>query len=169
MSLDIIQQEIYTGSVNIRAHSCDSPLCAPYLATPHFSLHRIGCKNIPSYFAFPIESVRAIYRLRYVASVWTVPQTCLSPRGLTCMWRDVTKRIMTWLMWCILSASVLNLSHSNTDTDCNVCSCRHTCEHPKPSELVNIPISSQLCCVTMETIWKNTVDGRTILRWILKK
>ena len=39
-------------------------------------------------------------------------------------------------------------------------------------EIVNIPISSQLCYVTMETIWKNTggfVDGRTILRWILKK
>ena len=35
--------------------------------------------------------------------------------------------------------------------------------------LVNIPISSQLCYVTMETIWKNTGDGRTILRWILKK
>ena len=36
-------------------------------------------------------------------------------------------------------------------------------------ELVNIPISSQLCYVTMETIWKNTggfVDGRTILRWV---
>ena len=32
-----------------------------------------------------------------------------------------------------------------------------------------IPISSQLCYVTMETIWKNTGDGRTILRWILKK
>ena len=32
--------------------------------------------------------------------------------------------------------------------------------------------SSQLCYVTMETIWKNTggfVDERTILRWILKK
>ena len=27
---------------------------APYLATPHLSLHRIGCKHIPSYFAFPI-------------------------------------------------------------------------------------------------------------------
>ena len=37
------------------------------------------------------------------------------------------------------------------------------------NELVNIPISSQLCYVTMETIWKNTGDGRTILRWILKK
>jgi len=39
-------------------------------------------------------------------------------------------------------------------------------------ELVNIPISSQLCYVTMETIWKNTggfVNGRTILRSILKK
>ena len=39
-------------------------------------------------------------------------------------------------------------------------------------EIVNIPISSQLCYVTMETIWKNTggfVDGRTILRWISKK
>ena len=35
------------------------------------------------------------------------------------------------------------------------------------NELVNVPISSQLCYVTMETIWKNTggfVDGRTILR-----
>ena len=37
------------------------------------------------------------------------------------------------------------------------------------NELVNIPISSPLCYVTMETIWKNTGDGRTILRWILKK
>ena len=37
------------------------------------------------------------------------------------------------------------------------------------TELVNIPISSQLCYVTMETIWKNTGDGRTTLRWILKK
>ena len=39
-------------------------------------------------------------------------------------------------------------------------------------ETVNIPTSSQLCYVTMETIWKNTggfVDERTILRWILKK
>ena len=27
---------------------------APYLATPHLSLHRIGCKHIPSYFEFPI-------------------------------------------------------------------------------------------------------------------
>ena len=26
MPLDIIQQEMYTGSINIRAHSCDSPL-----------------------------------------------------------------------------------------------------------------------------------------------
>ena len=31
------------------------------------------------------------------------------------------------------------------------------------NELVNIPISSQLCYVTMVTIWKNTGDGRTIL------
>ena len=57
MPLDIIQQEIYTGSINIRAHSCDSPLSlfpsAPYRATPHLSVHRIGCKHIPSYFAFP--------------------------------------------------------------------------------------------------------------------
>ena len=37
------------------------------------------------------------------------------------------------------------------------------------NELVNIPITSQLCYVSMETIWKNTGDGRTILRWILKK
>ena len=36
-------------------------------------------------------------------------------------------------------------------------------------EIVNIPISSLLCYVTMETIWKNTGDGITILRWILKK
>ena len=27
---------------------------AQYLATSHWSLHRIGCKNISSYFAFPI-------------------------------------------------------------------------------------------------------------------
>ena len=37
------------------------------------------------------------------------------------------------------------------------------------NELVNIPISSRLCYVTMETIWKNTGDGKAILRWILKK
>ena len=58
MPLDIIQQEIYTGSINIRAHSCDCALSlspsAPYLATPHYSLHRIGSNHIPSYFAFPI-------------------------------------------------------------------------------------------------------------------
>ena len=27
---------------------------APYLATPHLSLHKIGSKHIPSYFAFRI-------------------------------------------------------------------------------------------------------------------
>ena len=35
-------------------------------------------------------------------------------------------------------------------------------------ETVNIPISSQLCYVTMETIWKDVggfVDGKTILKW----
>ena len=31
----------------------DSP-SAPYLATPHLSLHRIGSKHIPSYFALGI-------------------------------------------------------------------------------------------------------------------
>ena len=39
------------------------------------------------------------------------------------------------------------------------------------NELVNIHISSPLCYVTMEKIWENTggfVDGRKILRWILK-
>ena len=39
------------------------------------------------------------------------------------------------------------------------------------NELVNIPISSQLCYVTMATIWKNTehtVHWRTALRCILK-
>ena len=30
---------------------------APYLATPQLSLHRIGCKDIPSYFAFPIVNM----------------------------------------------------------------------------------------------------------------
>ena len=57
MTLDIIQQEIYTGSINIRAtHVILLSLSpsAPYLATMHLSLHRIGCKHIPSYFAFPI-------------------------------------------------------------------------------------------------------------------
>ena len=38
-----------------------------------------------------------------------------------------------------------------------------------PCEQFNIPINSQPCYVIMETIWKNTGDGRTILRWILKK
>ena len=88
MPLDIIQQEIYTGSIKIRAHSCDSPpsfsVCPISDNTLHplnrFSdapraqawirdrgtlsellwsrlvntLHRIGCKHIPYYFAFPI-------------------------------------------------------------------------------------------------------------------
>ena len=31
------------------------------------------------------------------------------------------------------------------------------------NKLVNIPISSQLCYVTMGTIWRNAGDGRTIL------
>ena len=57
MPLNIIQQEIYTGSINIKAHSMWfsslSP-SAPHLTTPHLTLHRIGCKHIPSYFAFPI-------------------------------------------------------------------------------------------------------------------
>ena len=56
MPLDIMQQEIFTGSKNIRAHSCNSPLSppAPYLETPYLSLRKIGCKHISSYFAFPI-------------------------------------------------------------------------------------------------------------------
>ena len=63
MPLDIIQQEIYTGSINFRAHSCDCPLSlslslsAPYLATPHLSLHSIGSKHIPSYFALGIGNL----------------------------------------------------------------------------------------------------------------
>ena len=32
-------------------------LPAPYLATSQLSLHSIGCKHIPFYFAFPIDSV----------------------------------------------------------------------------------------------------------------
>jgi hypothetical protein len=31
-------------------------------------------------------------------------------------------------------------------------------------ELVNVAISRQLCSVTINTIWKNAGDGRTILR-----
>ena len=63
MLLAIIQQEIYTGSIAIRTHSCDSSLSpsAPYLATPHLSLLRIGCKHIPSYFAFPITAAGCVY------------------------------------------------------------------------------------------------------------
>ena len=64
MTLDIILQEIYTGSINIRVHhviflSLSPPV--PYLATLHLSLHRIGCKHIPSYFAFPIGSLIIIW------------------------------------------------------------------------------------------------------------
>ena len=29
-------------------------------------------------------------------------------------------------------------------------------------ELVNIPINSQLCCVAMDTIWKNAGEGENI-------
>ena len=55
MPLDIIQKEIYTGSINFMAHSCDSLSPSdPYLAIPHLSLHGIGCKHIPPYFASPI-------------------------------------------------------------------------------------------------------------------
>ena len=56
MPLDIIQQDIYTGSINIRLTHVihlSLSLSTSYLTTPHFSLHRIGCKHIPSYFAFP--------------------------------------------------------------------------------------------------------------------
>ena len=51
MPLDIIKQEMYTGSINILL---SLPPCALYLATQHFSLQKIGCKHIPSYLAFPI-------------------------------------------------------------------------------------------------------------------
>ena len=51
MPLDIIQQEIYTDSINILLSLSPS---APYLATSNLSLHRIGCKHIPSCFAFTI-------------------------------------------------------------------------------------------------------------------
>ena len=40
---------------------------APYLATPLLSLHRIGCKHIPPYFAFPI--VRPIHDRRTTTAV----------------------------------------------------------------------------------------------------
>ena len=59
MPLNMIQQEIYTGSINFRAHSChvlSLSLSATYLATPHLSLHRIGSKHITSYFALGIET-----------------------------------------------------------------------------------------------------------------
>ena len=36
-------------------------LSAPYLATPHWSLQRIGCKHIPSYFAFPITDGTSLF------------------------------------------------------------------------------------------------------------
>ena len=36
-------------------------------------------------------------------------------------------------------------------------------------ELVDIPISTQFCYVTVGTIWKDAGDMKTILRWILKK
>jgi hypothetical protein len=38
MPLDIIKQEIYTGSINIRAHSCDSPIS--FSVCPHIWQHR---------------------------------------------------------------------------------------------------------------------------------
>ena len=50
MPLDIIQQEIYTGSINIKAHSCDSPLS---FSVWHLALHRIGCKHIYLTPSFP--------------------------------------------------------------------------------------------------------------------
>jgi hypothetical protein len=34
---------------------------APYLATPHLSLHKIDCKHIPSYFTFPIAGVHSYF------------------------------------------------------------------------------------------------------------
>ena len=61
MPLDIIQQEIYACSINNRAHSYDFHSIfpsTPYLATPHLSLHMVGCKHSPSYFAFHIVSIK---------------------------------------------------------------------------------------------------------------
>ena len=65
-----------------------------------------------------------------------------------CRWEDTVKLELNVMNW-------MELSH-NRDHWCALV-----------NELVNIPISSQLCSVTMETIWKNIggfVDGRTILR-----
>ena len=40
---------------------------APYLATPHLSLDRIGFKHIPSYFAFPIVYLTHVALLRAIS------------------------------------------------------------------------------------------------------
>ena len=56
MQLDITQQEIYTGSINIGSTHVTLSVSpsTPYLATSHFSWQRVGCKHIPSYFALSI-------------------------------------------------------------------------------------------------------------------
>ena len=74
MPLDIIQQEMYTGSINTHVILFSISPSAPYVATPHLCLHRIGCKRIPSYFAFPIMSCMIIlifdgwYKLKFFVS-----------------------------------------------------------------------------------------------------
>ena len=76
MLLDIIQQEIYTGSINTGpTHVILLSLSpsAPYLATWHLSLQGIGCKHIPSSFAFPVTNSMAV---------------CLGGLGVTCSPRD---------------------------------------------------------------------------------
>ena len=63
MPLDIIQQEIYTGSITLGpTHVILLSLSpsVPYLATPHLCLNKIGCKHISCYFAFPITSLHGM-------------------------------------------------------------------------------------------------------------
>ena len=78
MPLDIIQHYIFTGSINIRAHSCDYTIFHR-LATPHLSLHWIGCKHIPSYVAFPVIKNSILQSTdSNILSAWDKEPTSLS-------------------------------------------------------------------------------------------
>ena len=90
MLLDIIQQEIYTDSINFRAHSCDSPL---FLRLPH-----IWQQGICPCIGFVVPIFLLILHF-LVLGVWVRPgnQIVLS---FSLQWKpdDSSKHYLTQLM-----------------------------------------------------------------------
>ena len=66
---------------------------APYLETPHLSLHSIGCEHIPSYFAFSIVHVYlAPYPHRHSGTWWIIwirNSKIFEKAGVIVQWRWV--------------------------------------------------------------------------------